>query len=394
METLLLLCYAALSIAIFKIFRIPLNKWTVPTAVLGGVVLIGALILGMNYNFPYTDIGKQVFRTVPVVSQTRGRVMSVPVQPNQMLHKGDVLFTLDPTPFQAQVDDLTAQVKAASQDALSLNAALNSAQADLQKAIALRDRAQREYARFQAGHDKGAFSDQMVDTRRQSWKADEAAVAAAQASVVQAHNNLNSVVNGENTKVASLLAQLRAAEFKLENTVVRAPSDGYVSTVGLRPGTMSTALGLKPVMTFVPTGEADKREFVAAFRQNSLQRLEKGEQAELLFPAVPGTVFHAEVTEVLPAIGESQFQGQGTLLTTRDLDTRGRALVVFRVTDTRLQNYHLPQGTDVEAAVYSGHLEHLSLIRKILIRMKSWDAFSLDCGCKGTTFFEISKHSA
>lgn len=375
METLLLLCYAALSIAIFKIFRIPLNKWTVPTSVLGGVVLIGALILGMNYNFPYTDIGKQVFRTVPVVSQTRGRVMSVPVQPNQMLHKGDVLFTLDPTPFQAQVDDLTAQVKAASQDALSLNAALNSAQADLQKAIALRDRAQREYARFQAGHDKGAFSDQMVDTRRQSWKADEAAVAAAQASVVQAHNNLNSVVNGENTKVASLLAQLRAAEFKLENTVVRAPSDGYVSTVGLRPGTMSTALGLKPVMTFVPTGEADKREFVAAFRQNSLQRLEKGEQAELLFPAVPGTVFHAEVTEVLPAIGESQFQGQGTLLTTRDLDTRGRALVVFRVTDTRLQNYHLPQGTDVEAAVYSGHLEHLSLIRKILIRMKSWENY-------------------
>ncbi|MCF6658080.1 HlyD family secretion protein [Raoultella ornithinolytica] len=375
METLLLLCYAALIIAIFKIFRIPLNKWTVPTAVLGGVVLIGALILGMNYNFPYTDIGKQVFRTVPVVSQTRGRVMSVPVQPNQMLHKGDVLFTLDPTPFQAQVDDLTAQVKAASQDALSLNAALNSAQADLQKAIALRDRAQREYARFQAGHDKGAFSDQMVDTRRQSWKADEAAVAAAQASVVQAHNNLNSVVNGENTKVASLLAQLRAAEFKLENTVVRAPSDGYVSTVGLRPGTMSTALGLKPVMTFVPTGEADKREFVAAFRQNSLQRLEKGEQAELLFPAVPGTVFHAEVTEVLPAIGESQFQGQGTLLTTRDLDTRGRALVVFRVTDTRLQNYHLPQGTDVEAAVYSGHLEHLSLIRKILIRMKSWENY-------------------
>lgn len=375
METLLLLCYAALSIAIFKIFRIPLNKWTVPTAVLGGVVLIGALILGMNYNFPYTDIGKQVFRTVPVVSQTRGRVMSVPVQPNQMLHKGDVLFTLDPTPFQAQVDDLTAQVKAASQDALSLNAALNSAQADLQKAIALRDRAQREYARFQAGHDKGAFSDQMVDTRRQSWKADEAAVAAAQASVVQAHNNLNSVVNGENTKVASLLAQLRAAEFKLENTVVRAPSDGYVSTVGLRPGTMSTALGLKPVMTFVPTGEADKREFVAAFRQNSLQRLEKGEQAEQLFPAVPGTVFHAEVTEVLPAIGESQFQGQGTLLTTRDLDTRGRALVVFRVTDTRLQNYHLPQGTDVEAAVYSGHLEHLSLIRKILIRMKSWENY-------------------
>ncbi|MDE9121164.1 FMN-binding protein MioC [Klebsiella pneumoniae] len=63
----------------------------------------------MNYNFPYTDVGNQVFRTVPIVSQVRGRVQSVPVKPNQMLHKGDVLFTLDPTPFQAKVDDLQAQ---------------------------------------------------------------------------------------------------------------------------------------------------------------------------------------------------------------------------------------------------------------------------------------------
>ncbi|MHC2961459.1 biotin/lipoyl-binding protein, partial [Klebsiella pneumoniae] len=97
METLMLLTYAALCIVVFKVFRIPLNKWTVPTAVLGGIALIGAVIFGMNYNFPYTDVGNQVFRTVPIVSQVRGRVQSVPVKPNQMLHKGDVLFTLDPT---------------------------------------------------------------------------------------------------------------------------------------------------------------------------------------------------------------------------------------------------------------------------------------------------------
>ncbi|WP_342804189.1 FMN-binding protein MioC [Klebsiella pneumoniae] len=109
METLMLLTYAALCIVVFKVFRIPLNKWTVPTAVLGGIALIGAVIFGMNYNFPYTDVGNQVFRTVPIVSQVRGRVQSVPVKPNQMLHKGDVLFTLDPTPFQAKVDDLQAQ---------------------------------------------------------------------------------------------------------------------------------------------------------------------------------------------------------------------------------------------------------------------------------------------
>lgn len=254
METLMLLTYAALCIVVFKVFRIPLNKWTVPTAVLGGIALIGAVIFGMNYNFPYTDVGNQVFRTVPIVSQVRGRVQSVPVKPNQMLHKGDVLFTLDPTPFQAKVDDLQAQIKAASQDALSLNAALSQAQAELSRAVAQRDQSRREYARYREGHAQGAFSDQMVDTRLQTWKADEASVSAAQAKVVQARNALDSVVKGKNTTVASLLAQLQKAQFQLENTVVRAPEDGYVSTVGLRPGTMSTALGMIPLMTFVLGG--------------------------------------------------------------------------------------------------------------------------------------------
>ena len=355
METLMLLTYAALCIVVFKVFRIPLNKWTVPTAVLGGIALIGAVIFGMNYNFPYTDVGNQVFRTVPIVSQVRGRVQSVPVKPNQMLHKGDVLFTLDPTPFQAKVDDLQAQIKAASQDALSLNAALSQAQAELSRAVAQRDQSRREYARYREGHAQGAFSDQMVDTRLQTWKADEASVSAAQAKVVQ--------------------AQLQKAQFQLENTVVRAPEDGYVSTVGLRPGTMSTALGMIPLMTFVPVEGAASREYVAAFRQNALQRLHKGEPAELMFPAIPGTVFRGEVADVLPAIGESQFQGQGKLLTTDALNTHGRALVVLKVTDPRFAEYALPQGATLEAAVYSDHLKELSLIRKILIRMKSWENY-------------------
>lgn len=154
-----------------------------------------------------------MFRTVPIVSQVRGRVQSVPVKPNQMLHKGDVLFTLDPTPFQAKVDDLQAQIKAASQDALSLNAALSQAQAELSRAVAQRDQSRREYARYREGHACGAFSDQMVDTRLQTWKADEASVSAAQAKVVQARNALDSVVKGKNTTVASLLAQLQRRSF-------------------------------------------------------------------------------------------------------------------------------------------------------------------------------------
>jgi len=54
MAALLLLCYAAICVAIFKILRVPLNKWTVTTAGLGGVVIIGGLLAGMNYNHPFT----------------------------------------------------------------------------------------------------------------------------------------------------------------------------------------------------------------------------------------------------------------------------------------------------------------------------------------------------
>lgn len=65
MDLLLILSYVALCVAIFKIFKIPLNKWTVPTAALGGILLIGTLILLMNYNHPHTNLGGQFFVTTP-----------------------------------------------------------------------------------------------------------------------------------------------------------------------------------------------------------------------------------------------------------------------------------------------------------------------------------------
>jgi len=54
MDLILILTYVAICTAIFKIFKIPLNKWSVPTAVLGGIFLIGALIFLMNYNHPFS----------------------------------------------------------------------------------------------------------------------------------------------------------------------------------------------------------------------------------------------------------------------------------------------------------------------------------------------------
>ncbi|GAJ74652.1 LOW QUALITY PROTEIN: membrane fusion component of tripartite multidrug resistance system [Vibrio sp. JCM 18905] len=371
MDLLLILTYTALCIAIFKVFNIPLNKWTVPTAVLGGVVLVGTLVLLMNYNHSFTQLGNQVFPTTPIVSGVRGRVVEVPVQANQPLKTGDILFKIDLCLLKRKSHALKRKKKQAKV-ALGLESDLREAEAAVLKAQADRDKAQREFSRYQRGFDRGAFTEQDLDTRRQAYKAAEAMLDVAILQQEQAQIALESEIGGENTQVAQLLAELRKAEFNLEQTVVRAPTDGYVTQLALRPGVMAVPLPLAPpAMTFVHTEDIT---YTAAFRQNSLQRLKAGFEAEFMFRAIPGKVFRGEVIDVIPAIGESQIQARGALLGTDALRTSGRVFAKLKITDD-LSEYHLPMGTAVEVAVYSDSFTHVSVMRKVLIRMKSWQNY-------------------
>jgi hypothetical protein len=67
MEILLILTYAAICYGVFRLFRIPLNKWTVPTAVLGGMFIIGFILLVMNYNQPFSKEARLYFYTTPII---------------------------------------------------------------------------------------------------------------------------------------------------------------------------------------------------------------------------------------------------------------------------------------------------------------------------------------
>jgi len=113
MDLLLILTYVAICVFIFKI---PLNKWTVPTAVLGGILLIGALLLVMNYNHPFSEVVRQYYVTTPMIAEVRGRVIEVPVQPNTPVKKGDVLFKIDPKPFEDKVRGIEGELVAARKD--------------------------------------------------------------------------------------------------------------------------------------------------------------------------------------------------------------------------------------------------------------------------------------
>lgn len=311
MDLLLILTYTALCIVVFKTFNIPLTKWTVPTAVLGGIVLIGTLIFAMNYNHPFSERSREYFVTTPIVPVVSGTVIEKVAKANTILEKGDVLFKIDPEPFQYAVDSIKAQ--------------LTSAKEDMERAKSLLKR--------------NAGSQRNVDKTTAAYE--------------------------------DLRARLHDAEYDLEHTVVRAPTHGIVTQDFLRPGMRAVSMPLRPVMVFVHKGEVT---YIGWFRQNSLLRLQPGFEAEIAFDALPGQVFSAKVQAVLPALSEGQLQPSGNMITLPHLAKPGRIPVQMIITDPDFEQYRrqIPGGAFAQAAVYSDSAEHLAIMRKILLRMASW----------------------
>jgi multidrug resistance efflux pump len=309
MDLLLILTYVALCILVFKVFRIPLNKWTVPTAVLGGIVMISTLVLVMNYNHPYSETLRQYYVTTPIIPEVRGRVIEVPVKGNERVKQGDILFKIDPRPFEDQLAGVRELLLAA----------------------------QKDMARTETLMTNRAGSESSLEQSR--------------------------------ARFADLQAKLLEAEFKLEQTIVRAPSDGYVTQLALRPGMMALPLATHAAMTFVHEEEG---YFIGWFRQNSLLRLQPGYAAEVTLDGIPGTVFTGKVERVFPVIGEGQMRAQADILRFTQQQQPGRIAVAIRIDDPAFNPSQVPMGAFGQAAIYSDHFSHIGVMRKILLRMAGW----------------------
>jgi multidrug resistance efflux pump len=309
MDFLLILTYTALCVFIFKVFKVPLNKWTVPTAFLGGIVLIGTLLMVMNFNHPFSETARQYFATTPIIPEVRGRVIEVPVQANTPVKQGDVLFKIDPEPFMDEIRGIEGDLVAASKDL---------------------DRSKELFG-------KGAVSERVLDQSR--------------------------------AKFEELQAKLDNARFKVDQTVVKAPSDGFVTQLTLRPGMMALPLSMTPVMTFI---HQEERLFTGWFRQNSIQRLAIGSAAEVTLDAIPGVIFSGEIAQVLPIIAEGQLKPGGDFISFDQERNPGRVAVTIRITDPDLDLRHLPGGLYGQAAVYTEHFPHIAVLRKVLLRMAGW----------------------
>jgi multidrug resistance efflux pump len=371
MELLLILTYAGIAIAIFKIFKIPVNAFTLLTAVLGGMALIGTLLLGMNYNHPFSNQGRFYFTTTPIVPAVRGRVVEVPVQPNVPLKAGDVLFRIEDNWFRNAVKAKEAELADARQVAEQLKAAYSTASNNAKAADAARDAALDVYTRSKKLIETGAISQVQFKQAEEKYFGTRSQADAAEAEALRAALESSAVVEGVNTDVARILSELDAAKFDLEQTIVRAPTDGMVLQLFLRPGMYVVPMPLRPVIVFMPT---EQPQFAAAFLQNSSQRIINGSDAEVILPAVPGHVFKARVISSGAYIPQGQLQASGTLVDPEQIRGDGRVIVQLDL-ESDISKFQIVPGSVGDVAIYTHHMHHLAIMRKILLRMKSWTNF-------------------
>ena len=136
MEILLLGIYSFFVWLIF--IKLKLLPWTTPWKVGAAIVPVVALavvMLMLNIFAPTTTDVRVVKYVVPIVSQVRGRVIEVPVENNRPVKKGDVLFKIDPTPYESEVHALEAQLAAEEAKAGAEQTRLGETQARLPDAV-------------------------------------------------------------------------------------------------------------------------------------------------------------------------------------------------------------------------------------------------------------------
>ncbi len=363
--------YAALIWLVFAKLR--LLRLTLPIAVVlaaVGPLFAFYIILSMN-NFHPSSTDARVFQRVVQITPhitVPGRVQNVVVQPNTPLKKGDVLFTIDPRPFQFDVNRLEAAVAAANQLVPQLKAAVEQASASVERAEAQLHLAEADFDRQKVLFTKGDVAQAALDKYQRNFEASQQAVTEAKAVETKARLAYASNIGDENTTVVQARQQLDQAKYNLDEATVRAPCDGYVTNLQLLAGTVVNAAA--SVMPFVCNrDESNSGVVVANFMQGPYLAIKPGAYAEVVFPMYPGRVFPGKVLTTIDLAAEGQLTATGLF---PGIDAPHNARFAVRIKLDGADELRLPAGTQGSAAVYSGRVQIAGVIRMAVIRANSW----------------------
>jgi multidrug resistance efflux pump len=327
MITVIALFYGIFYILFFKklkLFQETVRNISIFAGV--GVVLIGS-ILFMWWTFaPTAKDARVVQYVISIVPNVKGLVIEVPVKPGEKIKKGDVLFTIDPTPYQYTVNQLKASIK----------------QAKAQKKLAeIQVKRTSKLVRASAG----------AQSELDQWK--------AQLSVAEA-------------TIESLNAQLGNAQWELDETHVRAPHAGILTNVLMRPGQYQ---GTKNVSSKMSLISDEALEVMASFSQSAIRYIQVGDPVEIVFALYPGRIFSGKIAYIIKSSGKAQLTADDQLLTFtgKPLNSRWGVRVAFDDPETAAS---LPQSADgTILAVYTQKGKPFHVISKIVLRMQAWTAY-------------------
>lgn len=263
--------YLVILFILVKTKLVPFNLFWKCSPLIVLLLLMFGLFIPMGWGAPQGP-ALVVRHSVAIVPDVAGEVTEVPVKANTPLKAGDVLFKIDPTPYQSQVDALSAQLKFEE---------LRLAQ----------------MTQLQLSDSGRAFD-----------------------------------VQQRQADVDKLKGQLEGARWNLDKTVQIAPADGYVTNVGLMKGARVANLPLSPVMAFIDTSETIVGVEIA---QIYTRYIEPGQDVEVTFKIFPGQVFKGKVESVLEATSAGQVQASGAAVAPRQV-TAAPFVVRVNLDDARL----------------------------------------------------------
>ncbi|WP_018250720.1 HlyD family secretion protein [Sphingomonas melonis] len=319
-------------------------------------IVIGLFVYLSGGRSQSTDNGYVKAGLVPVAASVSGPVVAVMVHDNQRVRAGDILFRIDPAPFQAAVDEAAADLANARTQVSLLRANYREGEAGLAAARARLDYAEREAARQKSLLAEGISSQNQYDQ----------AVLAAQTArqqiltSVQQNAGVAATLTGSVDAPTAVQPAVQRAEAALERarlnlgyTVVRAAQDGIVTKVDqLQRGSYVTAA--KPVFTLAGT----RLWIEGNFKEDQLNHMRVGQRATFHVDAFPDLELTGRLTSFSPGTGNSFALLPAENATGNWVKVVQRLPVEFSI-DRLPQNVPLHAGLSVEVTVDTGYRRRL-----------------------------------
>jgi len=288
------------------------------------VVLAVCLITIIFYNHPSTTSVTLFFRTIPIISESTGRVAEVYVGFSDKIEKGAPIFRLDSSAQQAAVETARRRIAEVEADLVVSAADLEKADGQIQEARSAHQQALDELETKQElqKRNPGIVAQREIEKLQLLVEGRLGGIAAATAAKQAVQARVSSLLPAQKASAEAALAQ---AQVELEKTIVRAGVSGRVEQFALREGDIVTPI-MRSAGILIPD-EAGRGMLQAGFGQIEAQIMKVGMIAEVTCVSKPFMVIPMVVTAVQDYIAAGQFRGGEQLVEAQQVSRPGTLLV-------------------------------------------------------------------